>query len=170
MKKIINKNKKRNVLILLLVMSIFVTVGLMVTQARTQNIKLPADIDFRVWYLSSEKTGYTLLPGSTQYDKSSKTILFKLQNKNNNVLTFSQQATPESNVVSSEVFDTQLASLPQVTKFDSVNGSVAITKPTNGGQSTAIMRSKGTIVYIYSKDQIQTEDWRILFNDLELIQ
>ena len=145
------------------------TASLGIARARQEKFIPPAAINFGIWYPVSGKTEYVLEQNTLQYDKPTGIITFKLNNKNDNVLTFSQQVVPENFSISPEAFDQQLAVLQQVTKFDSVNGTVAITKGSENGQGTAVLRSKGTLLFAYTKNPLGVDEWRRIFNDLELV-
>ncbi len=129
---------------------------------------LPENVSFGVWHPVQGKTGYDLVQQSLEYDEKLQTLTFVLEASDGGKLTFSEQAVPESVPGQPDLFDVQLKSLPEVAKFESVNGQVSVTHPTASDKATAIMRSKGTLVLVHSDKTMTTDKWRTLFNNLEI--
>lgn len=131
-------------------------------------VRPPAGANFGMWY-PKHTADYDVDEKSLHFDPSSSTITFKLINKKeHNELMFTEQAVPESFAVAPQAFDQQVAGLRQVTKIDSINGTVALTRPFENGGVTAIMRSQGTIVYVFSGKELDNNTWLGIFNSLEL--
>lgn len=170
MKKIRNINRTRNILIcsLVVISSTCLWLGLVGTQKSDFNP--PSEISFGLWYPSTESSKYKYEQNSLKYDKLSKIVTFNMNDSSGKILTFTEQAVPESSQVPADAFDEQLASIPQDTSFESANGTVSITKPAANDQTTAIMKSRGTLLFVTTENKITTDQWRALFNSMELIQ
>jgi hypothetical protein len=134
-------------------------------------IEIPKAVTFGVWYPANSPE-YTLKKDSVKYESEINTLTFMIDKKSNQTenLTITEQAVPEIFSVSPDEFDKQVASLQQVTKFDSVHGPVALTQPLSNGKTTAIMKAQGTIVYVHTEKTLTTDEWRNLFNSMELIE
>lgn len=136
----------------------------------TSGIDKPDNVNFGVWF-PAKKSDYILDKSTLQYDSRTAIITFKLKNKKDKgELTFTEQSVPEGFAVAPDAFDKQVAGLQQSTKFDSIHGTVALTKPFGGSSVTAIMRSQGTLLYVNSQQELSTDQWRSIFNSLELVR
>lgn len=85
-------------------------------------------------------------------------------------LAFTEQAVPDSFNDVPQVYDKLIEKLRGYSSFDSVNGTVSLTRPEElkGGQ-TAVMKSKGTLVFIKPEKDLSTDDWRRLVNNLQFV-
>ena len=81
-----------------------------------------------------------------------------------------QQPTPESFIDIPQAYDKLLGSLQPYANFESLNGKVTLTKPKElQGEQSAVMNTKGTLMFIRSDTEISQDDWRKLFNNLKII-
>jgi hypothetical protein len=83
--------------------------------------------------------------------------------------TLSEQTTPDSFVDIPQAYTKLLSSLNQYDSFGTANGTVALTHPKelNGGES-AVMNAKGTLLFVRPSGTVTSDDWRRLFNNLQV--
>lgn len=83
----------------------------------------------------------------------------------------SQQPTPESFIDIPQVYDKVVANMNEYKKFDTDSGTVYLTRPTDlGGKQAAVMNTKGTLMFVKPERDLSEDQWRILFNNLEIIK
>lgn len=83
----------------------------------------------------------------------------------------SQQPTPESFIDIPQVYDKVVASMNEYKKFDSDSGTVHLTRPKDlGGKQAAVMNTKGTLMFVKPERDLSEDQWRKLFNNLEIIK
>jgi hypothetical protein len=82
----------------------------------------------------------------------------------------SEQPTPESFTDIPQVYDKFIDNLQQYKSFDTANGKVFLTRPKElkGGQ-TAVMNSKGTLMFIKPERALSEDQWRQLFKSLKVL-
>ncbi|HUD05657.1 MAG TPA: hypothetical protein VMR18_01895 [Candidatus Saccharimonadales bacterium] len=54
--------------------------------------------------------------------------------------------------------------------FDSVDGTVSLTNPTEVKSETAVMNAKGTLLFAKSNGNLSENSWKLLFNSLDYSQ
>lgn len=83
----------------------------------------------------------------------------------------SQQPTPESFIDIPQVYDKVVASMNEYKKFDTDSGTVHLTRPKDlGGKQAAVMNTKGTLMFVKPERDLSEDQWRKLFNNLEIIK
>lgn len=106
------------------------------------------------------------LPQQVKYDSSQKLLTYNLDYENVNLIV-SEQPTPESFSDVPQAYPALLDKLHQRDTIDTINGQLTITYPKelNGGQ-TAVMNSKGTLIFVRPNANLSTDQWRKFFNSL----
>ena len=159
---------------LLIVVSLVVTIltiGLAVNM-RANNQPIPHDIlkqaAFGIWYPAANPPEFKVDRGAVKYSVNGqdKLVTFVARGLTNN-LSFTEQAVPDSFNDIPQLYDKLIEKLRAYSTFDSVNGTVSLTRPEElkGGQ-TAVMRAKGTMVFVRPDKDLSADDWRRLMNNL----
>ena len=159
---------------LLIVAGLVVTVGVMglVAYTRSNNQPIPHRVlnqaAFGVWYPAANPLGFKVDRGTVKYSVNGqdKLVTFVAHSPTNN-LSFTEQSVPDSFNDIPQLYDKIIEKLRAYSTFDSVNGTVSLTRPEElkGGQ-TAVMKAKGTMVFIRPDKDLSADDWRRLVNDL----
>jgi hypothetical protein len=113
------------------------------------------------WTVDTDTVRYTATSGLVSYVMHTK--------GNANSISVNEQATPEAFNDVPQAYDKLISSLQGYSTITSVNGKVDLTHPKelNGGQA-AVMNAKGTLMFAKPDRSLTTEDWRRLFNQLQL--
>lgn len=123
---------------------------------------------FGVWYPTAGTLGLQVDRGTVKNTASGqdKLVTFVARNPSNN-LSFTEQAVPDSFNDIPQLYDKLIEKLRGYATFDSVNGTVSLTRPEEfkSGQ-TAVMKAKGAMVFIRPDKDLSTDDWRRLINNL----
>lgn len=120
----------------------------------------------------SDESLITLDKTSVKYDSTTKLLTYSgLINTNGAKLIFSQQPTPESFVDIPQAYEKLITSINQYSAFDSVQGKVYLTKPTElKGGTSAVMNTKGVLMFIKPTKDITEDEWKKLFNSLKIVE
>lgn len=132
-------------------------------------LAVTSQASFAVFY-PADRHILSVKKGSALYDRTTGTLRFAASAPDGLQVSFSEQATPGSFVDVPQVYSSLLASLQNYSSFDSINGSVALTLPKefNGGQS-AVMNSKGTLLFARPSRNLTEDQWRRIFNSLHTV-
>ena len=108
---------------------------------------------------------------SINYNSSNGVLTFDAKLASNNSVVITEQASPSEFSDIPEVYNRITEKLNTYSSFDSVYGKVYLTKPTQlkGGQS-AVMDGQGTLTFMHPQNGLSDDDWRRLFNGLNLIK
>ncbi len=83
----------------------------------------------------------------------------------------SEQPTPESFIDIPQVYDKVVTNMNEYSKFDSDSGTVHLTRPKDlKGKQAAVMNAKGTLMFVKPDRDLSDEQWRKLFNGLEVVK
>jgi hypothetical protein len=83
----------------------------------------------------------------------------------------SEQPTPESFIDIPQVYDKVVTGMNEYGTFDSDSGTVNLTRPKDlGGKQAAVMNTKGTLMFVKPERDLSDDQWRKLFNGLEVIR
>ena len=83
----------------------------------------------------------------------------------------SEQPTPESFIDIPQVYDKVVANMNEYSTFDSATGTVHLTRPKDlGGKQAAVMNAKGTLMFVKPARDLSNDQWRRLFNNLEIVK
>ncbi|MFI5240738.1 MAG: hypothetical protein ACHQUB_03460 [Candidatus Saccharimonadia bacterium] len=126
------------------------------------------NVSFGIFYPKS--SNYHCQRSSFAYDPQAKIVTYVCSNASLRLnLNITEQASPDGFVDAPQAFETLINKLQNYASFDSVVGKVYLTHPVelNGGQ-TAVMDGEGTLVFIRPTNAISEDNWRKLFNSLNL--
>lgn len=103
-----------------------------------------------------------------KYDKKIKLLTYTVF-LNGVKVVVSQQATPESFNDVPQAYDALLQKMYSKNSFDSVVGKVNITYPEElKGLQTAVMNSKGVLLFAKPESNISVDEWKKFFNNLSI--
>lgn len=120
-------------------------------------------------FLPSQKD-FTVEPNSVTFDVREKLLTFTAVSiKDQTRLVITQQPTPDTFTDIPQYYDKLVEAMGQYKQFDSLNGKVTLTKPTElkGGQ-TAVLNQNGTLMFVRPNKDLNDDDWRRFFNSLIL--
>jgi hypothetical protein len=122
---------------------------------------------FGIWYPTG---GYKITAGSFKVAKNGQDTLATFQAEGTyGKLGFTEQAEPSSFIDVPDVYTKLISKLQGYSSFTSTNGKVDLTRPVElRGQETAVMDSKGTLIFVKPDRKLTDEEWRRLFNSLQL--
>ncbi len=107
---------------------------------------------------------------SATYDAQLKVLVYKIA-AYDTTLTVSEQPTPDSFTDIPELLQKVATNMQEYATFDTDIGTVHLAKPTQtDGKQTAIMNSKGTLMFISSKRNLSQDQWRKLFKTMVVIK
>jgi hypothetical protein len=133
--------------------------------------KVLSQAGFGAWYPQGGSLGITVNRDSVKVSTSGadKLITFIALSKTNS-LSFTEQAVPDSFNDVPQVYDKLIEKLRGYSSVDSVNGTVDLTRPEElKGAQTAVMKAKGTLVFIKPDKDLSVDDWRRLLNNLNFV-
>lgn len=83
----------------------------------------------------------------------------------------SEQPTPESFIDIPQVYDKVVSNMSEYAKFDTNSGTVHLTRPKDlKGKQAAVMNTKGTLMFVKPERDLTEDQWRKLFNGIEVIK
>ena len=133
---------------------------------------VPGDIqnrlDFKPFVLTAGAV--VAVDASTyKYDSSQKLLSFVANSNNLGKLTFSEQTTPPQFIDIQDYYPKLVDTLNRYSAFDNQFGTVYLTRP-KGQQAgqTAIMNASGVLMFVRSEKDLSDEQWRRVFNALQL--
>lgn len=165
----IHRSRRRLLVAAVMLVALAIAGGGVWWYLQSQNVwaKVLSQADFGVWYPPA-KNGYTLDASTIQYKVtgSDKLITFVVRKGSAN-LSFTEQAVPESFTDVPQVYDKLIERLRGYSTFEGVNGKVDLTRPEElGGGQTAVMKARGTLVFVRPSDNLSVDDWRVIMNGL----
>jgi len=107
---------------------------------------------------------------SFKYEPSAKALTFVVSSFGvKNII--SEQVTPDSINDIPQYLDKLTESLNAYTSFDSVVGKVYLTRPKElSGEQSAVMNTKGVLLFAHPVKDLTDDQWRQFFNSLEIIK
>ena len=135
------------------------------------NSPIPKDISSQLKFSPFLASGDAKVLGAVSdvsYSASSEVLAYNL-NYDGVKMVVSQQPTPESFTDVPQVYDELLKKLNSQESFEVSIGKVSITLPTElkGGQ-TAVMNSKGVLMFVKPDKNLTRDQWRDFFSKLKL--
>lgn len=120
-------------------------------------------------FLPSQKD-YKVDPQSVTFDTREKLLTFTATNiGDGSTVVVTQQPTPDTFTDIPQYFDKLVEAMGQYKQFDSLNGKVTLTKPTElKGSQTAVLNQNGTLLFARPSRDLTDDDWRRFFNGLVL--
>ena len=127
-------------------------------------------VAFVIFY-PSPKTAVVVDVNSFKYDTKEK-LLSYVVNYANTPITIAEQATPQNFIDIPQAYDKLIESLGEYGSFQSYYDKVSLTHPKEfNGQQSAVMNSKGTLVFAHpTKGDLTEDQWKKLFNGFEVIR
>ena len=122
---------------------------------------------FTVYVPSSQEV--KIAPDTAKYDKDLKLLSYNVSiNGINSVM--SMQPVPESFTDIPQYYDKVVAKMNEYTKFESINGTVYLTRPTDmGGKQLAVMNTKGTLLFVRPDNDLTDDQWRLFFKNIDTL-
>ena len=130
--------------------------------------EIKKQLNFATVLVDSNQNQIIADKATVKYDQSIKLLSYNASYKGNK-LTVSLQASPDGFSDTPQVFDAFIEKFRGYDSFDSKNGTVHLTHPVelNGGQ-TAVMNSRGVLLFIKPTNDLSIEDWKAFFNNLTI--
>jgi len=123
-------------------------------------------LNFSVFYPGGHST-YKVDQNSITYSSSDKVLIFHAKSDDND-LTISEQATPDSFNDIPDYYTKLLEKLNDYKDFDSVSGKVALTRPQElKGAQSAVFNSRGVLMFVHPAHDLSNDDWRKFFDSIE---
>ena len=114
--------------------------------------------------------GITIDKKSVKFDETNKLLTYTITYGSTS-LVVSEQSVPSQFVDITTVYTKLVEGLNNYESFESVIGSVHLTKPTQlGGRQVAVLNSKGTLLFVKPKDPLTTDQWKVIFQYMEVIK
>lgn len=158
------------VLVTVILLAAIAIIGIRTLTASVIPDKIKQQLSFVVLYPSGG--GFTIDKGSWKYDNSLGLLSYLVTDKNDNAkLTISEQSSPPEFSEVPASLDTLTNKLNAYIDFDSLQGHAYLTHPAElkGGQS-ALMNTKGTLMFAKPNKSLNEASWRRFFNELEFIK
>lgn len=153
------------------VLSAFVVIGLALWVWRPQPF-LPSGVTaaYPAAVLIPNKQDAALVEGSAAYDKPAKMLSYTVKLAGTNVV-ISEQPTPENFVDVPQMYDQLVAQMAEYQKFDAAVGTVHLTRPANlAGRQTAVLNTKGTLLFAKAEANLSDDAWRTLFRSFAALR
>ena len=121
-----------------------------------------------VLFYPTDKSILKVDKSTIKFDASNKLVSYITYNSSNSKIIISEQATPETFVDIPTAYDQLIERLQGYSTFESANGKVSLTHPKElKGPQSAVMNSKGTLMFVRPSVNMSDSDWRLLFNSLQ---
>lgn len=105
---------------------------------------------------------------SIKYDSSLKLLSYNINTLNTRAVV-SMQPTPESFTDIPEVYKKIVTTMNEEFKFENDLGTIYITRPSDlKGKQAAVVNAKGTLLFIKPDADLTQDQWRQLFNSLDV--
>ncbi len=167
-------NKYRNNFRLISAISVIVLLsfGIYIANKIINPVPIPSSIvnsvKFAIFYPQPNKQ-IVYQKGSFEYDKSKGQVIFNIHYDGQEV-TFSEQSSPDAFSANPNYYQSLVSGLNNYATFASINGQVNLTIPSQTKQQTAIMNTKGTLLFVNSRGDLNENNWKILFASLKYTQ
>ncbi|HEY4964397.1 MAG TPA: hypothetical protein VIH90_06935 [Candidatus Saccharimonadales bacterium] len=160
--------------VIIVIVPIVVILGLLsIYFLRSKTTTIPeavkSQVNFPIMY-PSDSSLLTVKPQSIKYNSSDQQLTFVAMYKRCTV-SFSEQPTPSSFIDVPTVYTTLVTNLNEYTSFESINGSVYLLLPKElAGAQSAVMNSKGTLMFARPISMLTVNEWKQIFNDLQVLK
>jgi hypothetical protein len=132
-------------------------------------IAIKSQISFPILYPSSNSI-MNIKASSIKYNAPNQQLTF-VANYGGGTVSFSEQSTPSSFVDVPAVYTSLVSKLNEYDSFDSVNGSVYMLHPKElMGSQSAVMNTKGTLLFARPSFNITVSRWKEIFNNLVILK
>lgn len=105
-----------------------------------------------------------------KYDSTAKLLSFTGSTPSGSKLIFSEEPTPSQFNDIPGYYTALLNNMNEYQEIDTIDGQMYLTKPesVNGNQS-AVMSTKGTLMFVRAEKNLSVGNWQQLFNNLTII-
>jgi hypothetical protein len=108
--------------------------------------------------------------GTVKYDSKLKLLSYQSSAFGINT-TVSEQPTPDSFNDIPAVYQKVLDSWKEYASFGNSNGTVYLTRPGDqNGKEVGVLNSKGTLMFIKADKDLSNDQWKQLFNNLDIVK
>ncbi len=108
---------------------------------------------------------------SVTYNSANQVLTYSVKTTSGTVVSINEQPTPPSFVDVPEAFAKLVSSLNPYSSFDSLNGTVHLTMPPQlAGSQSAVLNTKGTLLFVRPASNLSEDAWRQLFNSLQIVR
>lgn len=122
-------------------------------------------------YFPTEKAVYKVDKKTIDYNVQQALLTYSIYLTNGTKVIVNQQATPESFVDIPQAYDKFVTALQSYSSFESVNGKVSLTHPSElHGSQSAVLNGKGTLLFASPSKSMSKEDLQKLFNNLQILR
>jgi hypothetical protein len=163
--------RKRYVKILLVIL-VVVAIGATAYYFLRPQPVIPAAIKTQLTstlLMPTDKTVAVIDQGSIKYDSKIKVLTYDVQFDGVKVV-ISEQPTPESFIDIADVYTKVLESMNEYKKFELAIGVIHLTRPPDlKGKQSAVLNSKGTLLFANPKQDLTEDQWRRFFHNIQLV-
>lgn len=165
--------KIKNIFITILLLAAAALAVIYYLQSHRSSI-IPPEIDRQVSFVVflPSSADYDVKIGSINFDSTEKVLGFEAVSKQDgSQLTFSEQAAPDTFTDIPQYYDKLVEAMGQYRQIDTYNGRVTLTKPAElNGKQTAVLNAKGTLMFVRPSRELSDDEWRKIFNNLEVLR
>lgn len=165
--------KKLLLIVLVLLSSLALTAGTYyLLEARKSRTDIPENIQKQLTiipFIPSRDSALKVDRTTYKYDPNQKGLSFIIAGGEYGELTVSEQPTPQEFIDIPDFYPKLVDNFKRYASFESQYGTVYLTRP-NGqlkGQ-TAVMNGRGVLLFIRSQKDLAEDQWRQLFNIIEI--
>jgi hypothetical protein len=132
---------------------------------------IPGDIRSQATFTiyASRDTIVRINKPTIKYDKTLKDLSFTAH-YDQTTLTFSEQPSPSQFADIPDAYPRLIAGLGQYAQFEDQIGTIYLAKSAKlANKQVAVTNSKGTLMFIKSEKNLSEDQWKIIFNHLQLL-
>ena len=105
---------------------------------------------------------------SANYSKSEKLLIYTVAYAGTSIIV-SEQPTPDSFIDIPDVYTKLVDGMNNYQTFEVNAGTVHLTRPKNlNGKQAAVLNAKGTLLFAKPAADLSDDQWRVLFNHLQV--
>lgn len=150
--------------VILVAVAVGLWLGLRSTEPFPQSVL--KEVNYPLFY-PSQLNQVKISKPSIKYNKQQGSISYIVY-LNQTELTFSEQASPETFTYDSSLYPQFVDKFGNYASFDSLDGTVYLTQLPGSNSQTAIMDSKGTLLFVRTDNSTMSQNrWKLLFNTIE---
>ena len=163
---------KKSYISIAIVLILIVAGGLIYYFVYSNTIPIPKavrkEVKFAILYPQSNRTT-VYNKASFKYAKSLGQLSFIVNFDGNNI-TFAEQTTPEPFNATTTFFSSFTQRIGSYATINTTDGQAVLTLPKQTNQETAVMNTKGTLLFASSTSNLSESSWTLLLNTLQSIQ
>lgn len=159
-------------LVVVLIIALITGGAVVMTMLLTPKPLLPKNIasqvSFGIFYPQGNEV-LNVSQKSIAYDAKTSLLTYSSRLATGSTVSFSEQSTPSSFVDVPSVYTKLISNLQEYASFDSLNGTVYLTKPKElHGQQAAVLNNRGTLIFARTTTDLSVDRWRAIFNSLQV--